>query len=93
MEISVSAQAALLAGALLLGAAVGLLYDFFRILRVRIPLKLLGALLDLVFWLAVTAALFVYAVAAGDGAVRIYLVLGVLGGATVYFLLLSRWAL
>ena len=64
MEISVSAQAALLAGALLLGAAVGLLYDFFRILRVRIPLKLLGALLDLVFWLAVTAALFVYAVAA-----------------------------
>ena len=37
MEISVSAQAALLAGALLLGAAVGLLYDFFRILRVRIP--------------------------------------------------------
>ena len=93
MEISVSTQAALLAGALLLGAAVGLLYDFFRILRVRIPLKLLGALLDLVFWLAVTAALFVYAVAAGDGAVRIYLVLGVLGGATVYFLLLSRWAL
>jgi len=44
---------------------VGLLYDLFRSLRVRVTLKLLGALLDLVFWLAVTAALFVYAVAAG----------------------------
>ena len=67
MEISVSGQAAFLGGALVLGAAVGLLYDFFRILRVRVPLPLLGGILDLLFWLAVTAALFVYAVCASNG--------------------------
>lgn len=76
-----------------LGAAIGLLYDFFRILRVRLRLPLLGSVLDLLFWLAVTAAIFVYAVAAGNGEVRIYMLLSILGGAVLYFLLLSRWAL
>ena len=77
-------------GALLLGAAVGVLYDAFRILRVRLPSPLLGGVLDLLFWLAVTVGLFVYAVWAGNGEVRIYMVLSVLGGAVGYFLLFSR---
>jgi len=93
MEVSLAGQALFLAGALLLGAAVGLLYDAFRVLRVRIPFKPLGGLLDLLFWLVVTAALFVYTLTAGNGEVRIYMVLAVLGGAAAYFLLLSRWAL
>ena len=90
MAVSIAAQAAMLGGALILGAAVGVLYDAFRILRVRLPLPLLGGILDLLFWLAVTAALFVYAVAAGNGEVRIFMVLAVLGGAAAYFWLLSR---
>ena len=93
MEISVAAQAVSLAGALALGVAVGLLYDLFRILRVRIPWRVMGGFLDLVFWLLVTAALFVYTVAVGDGRVRFFLVAAILGGAVAYFLLLSRWAL
>ena len=84
MEVSVTGQALAFLGALALGAGVGLLYDLFRILRVRLPWKALGAVLDLMFWLTVTAALFVYAVAAGDGEVRIYLVMGVLAGAAGY---------
>ena len=90
MAVSIAAQAALLGGALLLGAAVGVLYDAFRILRVRLPSPLLGGVLDLLFWLAVTVGLFVYAVWAGNGEVRIYMVLSVLGGAVGYFLLFSR---
>ena len=73
MAVSVTGQALAFLGALALGAALGLLYDIFRVLRVRLPWKLLGAVLDLLFWLAVTAALFVYSVAAGDGEVRVYL--------------------
>ena len=88
-----AAQSLFFAGALGLGAAVGVLYDVFRILRVRLPLPLLGGILDLLFWLVVTAALFVYTVTAGSGEVRGYLVLAVLAGAAAYFWLLSRWFL
>ena len=37
MTVSVTDQALFFAGALVMGAAVGLLYDAFRILRVRVP--------------------------------------------------------
>ena len=71
MTISVAQQAAALAQAAALGLAVGLLYDLFRVLRVRVALPLLGAVLDLSFWIIVTVALFVSAgMAGGDPAVR-----------------------
>ena len=53
MTVSVTDQALFFAGALVMGAAVGLLYDAFRILRVRVRLPLLGGVLDLLFWLVV----------------------------------------
>ena len=49
MEISVAGQAFSLAAALVLGALVGVLYDLFRVLRVRVRLPLLGGALDLLF--------------------------------------------
>ena len=52
-------QAASLGWAVLLGVAVGLLYDVLRILRVRLKLRLLGAALDFLFWLPVTAEPFI----------------------------------
>ena len=72
MTVSVTDQALFFAGALVMGAAVGLLYDAFRILRVRVRLPLLGGVLDLLFWLVVTVALFVYTTTAGSGEVRLY---------------------
>ena len=53
--------------ALLLGAAAGLLYDLFRIVRARVPLPVLGSVLDLVFWICVTFALFFWSLDAGGG--------------------------
>jgi len=91
MTVSVTDQALFFAGALVMGAAVGLLYDAFRILRVRVRLPLLGGVLDLLFWLVVTVALFVYTTTAGSGEVRLYIVAAVLLGAAAYFWLLSRW--
>lgn len=78
MTVSVTDQALFFAGALVMGAAVGLLYDAFRILRVRVRLPLLGGVLDLLFWLVVTVALFVYTTTAGSGEVRLYIVAAVL---------------
>ena len=93
MGISLEEQAYALLQAVLLGGALGLLYDVFRVIRVRVRLRLVGGALDLLFWLVVTAALFWHAVSAQGGEVRIYMVLAVFAGAVVYFLLCSRWVL
>ena len=90
MEIWVSEQALFLLGALGLGAAVGLVYDLLRILRVRLPVPFVGGVLDLLFWVMVTVALFVYTTVAGRGEVRIYLLAGVAIGGALYFRALSR---
>ena len=91
MEISVSGQAAALAGAFALGVGVGLAYDLIRIPRAYVRIHLLGTVLDFLFWLAVTAALFLYAINAGNGEVRIFMVAALFGGALFYFLLFSPW--
>lgn len=49
MGVTVAGQAWSFAAALALGAAVGLLYDLFRVLRVRVRLPLLGGVLDFLF--------------------------------------------
>lgn len=93
MEISVAEQAAAFAGAILLGFAIGVLYDLLRLFRVRVPISFLGPALDLLFWVVVVAALFLYAADATGGQVRIYVLLSVFGGAVVYFVTLSAWIL
>ena len=84
-------QALTFGGAMALGGVLGLVYDLFRLLRRRLDWKALGILLDLLYWPLVAVSIFVYAVAAGDGVVRVYLMLGVAVGGGLYFLLLS-WA-
>ena len=93
MEVSVTGQALAFLGSLALGGALGLVYDLFRLLRLRLPWKALGQALDLLYWPLTVCALFVYAVAAGDGVIRIYFMLGVVLGGVLYFLTLSPWAL
>ena len=71
MEISVAQQASSLAGAILLGFAIGVLYDILRLLRGRLGLPGLGTVLDLLVWVVTVAALFLYAASATGGRVRI----------------------
>ena len=70
MTADVTAQAWAVVQAIGLGLAAGLLYDLFRVLRVRVHVPLLGPLLDLLFWITLTAVLFVWSQWAwgGDGA-------------------------
>ena len=93
MALSISQQLAALGSAALLGLAVGVLYDCFRILRCRLPIPLLAGLLDLLFWLLVTAALFLHALFTEGGVVRFYMVAAVFGGAVLYFQVFSTWFL
>ena len=71
MTVDVVQQGRALCQALLLGGAMGVVYDLFRILRVRVKVPLLGPLLDLLFWLAATAALFLWSQSAWGGQVRL----------------------
>ena len=88
--LMILAGVAFLLAALLLGGAMGVVYDLFRILRVRVHVRLLGPILDLLFWLGVTAGLFALTLLRDDGQVRIFHMAAVSLGGGAYFLTLSR---
>ena len=85
MTVDVIQQGRALCQALLLGGAMGVLYDLFRILRVRVRVPLLGPVLDLLFWLAATGALFVWSQSAWGGQVRLYGATFCMVGGALYF--------
>jgi len=81
----ISEQLALFLGAAALGAVLGLLYDLLRTLR-ALGGKLWGGLLDVLFCLTAASSLFFF-VMAGDGEMRIFVVLGVAGGMLLFLCL------
>lgn len=89
MTVTVWEQAYSLLGGLLLGVATGLLYELLRCIRYRVPGRIFCALLDLLFWLSVTAALFLWSVAAGRGVVRLSLCVALFLGCAGYLHFLS----
>ncbi len=93
MTADVTAQAWAVVQAVGLGLAAGLLYDLFRVLRVRVHVPLLGPLLDLLFWITLTAVLFVWSQWAWGGMVRLYGAVFLFFGGCVYFWLLSSGVL
>ncbi|MBR6424861.1 MAG: hypothetical protein IKS29_02810 [Oscillospiraceae bacterium] len=91
MELPVSLQGSQMLLAMILGLGLALVYDLLRALR-RI-FSLHKTPLDLLFCLLTLAALFFYALYPGRGELRLYMLLGVLLGGSLYFLLLSPWIL
>jgi len=81
----ISEQLALFLRAVALGAVLGLLYDLFRTLR-TLGGKLWGGLLDVLFCLTAASSLFFF-VMAGDGEMRIFVVLGTAGGMLLFLCL------
>lgn len=84
MTVTVWEQAHSLLGGLLIGVATGLFYDLLRCVRYRVRGRIFCALLDLLFWCAVTAALFLWSVAAGRGVVRFSVCAALFLGAAAY---------
>ena len=85
MEIQISDQAAAFLAAVLLGAALGLLYDLLRCLRAALRGR--GtALADGLYSALVLVSVFYLAMVFGQGRLRIYMVLGRGGGRGAVFL-------
>ena len=89
MEIGnyVSDQMLLFLRAIGLGLCLGLLYDVLGALR-RLGGKLWGGVLDAAFCLTAAVAVLFF-VLAGDGELRIFVAVGVLGGAVLFWCLLG----
>ena len=90
MDLSISQQAWVFLWSLLLGAGLGLLYDFFRILRLAIRWNSFWIFIqDLLYWFICAVATFFYIFATNSGEVRWYIFFGALCGAGIYFVTLS----
>jgi len=87
MGYYISDQLAQFLRSILLGGVLGLLYDLVRPFH-TLGGKLWGNLLDTLVSLAAVAAVFFF-VMAGDGELRLFILLGALGGAVLFFCLLS----
>ena len=83
----INEQLALFLRAVALGASLGLVYDLFRALR-GLGGKVWGGALDVLFCLGAAASLFFF-VMAGDGELRIFIVLGAAGGMLLFLCLIG----
>lgn len=89
MSVDIARQLRGLCQAVLLGGALGVVYDLMRVMRRRIPLRWLGSVLDFSFWVAATVALFLFSHEAWDGQIRLYGAVFCMVGGGVYFWALS----
>ena len=83
MEIQITEQLRSFLLAILLGMAVGVVYDLMRAVRLRHPR--LTAVLDLGCCLFAAGGLFLFLMRQTDGQLRGYILLGAVGGAVSYF--------
>jgi len=92
MILSMPAQAWLFLTTVGVGAAVGLFYDFFRVLRKTTPHgKIAVQIEDILFWLAVTVVIFYYMLHRNFGEIRVFVLLGIGIGAVLYLATVSFW--
>lgn len=80
--------------ACLFGAALGILYDLFRILRLILsPPRRVLFLLDTVYCLMAAVSVFFFLIFSNDGLLRGFLLLGCFAGAAIYRLTASRFVI
>lgn len=91
MEVSVSNQLYVFLAMTLAGAAAGALFDIFRIIRRTFRTgPLTTSLSDVLFWLLISAGMFLAMFFVNNAEVRWFEAIGILLGGVVYFLTLSR---
>ena len=84
----ISEQLAMFLRSILLGGTLGLIYDLLRTLR-RLGGRVWGGVLDGFFCVLAVSGLFLFTMA-GDGELRLVVLMGARGGAVLFFCLLSR---
>lgn len=91
--MSVDSQLATFVITIVTGMVLGLLFDFYRVVRQALRLRWgLTALADFLYWLVATALVFTGLLFGNWGEVRLYVFFGLAGGALCYYRLLSYWA-
>lgn len=83
----ISEQMLLFLQAIALGAVLGLVYDLLGALR-GLGGRLWGGALDVLFCLTSAGSVFLFTMA-GSGELRVFMVLGIVGGAVLFWCLLS----
>jgi len=92
MILSMTGQAWLFLSTVLVGAAIGLFYDAFRVIRKTARHSGFAVTLeDLVFWVAATGLTFYYMLHRNYGEIRLFALIGVAVGILLYFATVSRW--
>lgn len=84
---SVSQHTSLFLLSVVMGAALGVVYDCFRVVRILLPPAAGSksvAVSDIIFWLIYGFCIFCYAAAFGRGQVRFFIILGSLAGFVLY---------
>jgi spore cortex biosynthesis protein YabQ len=90
MELYLARQTVTFGYACLLGAALGAVYDLFRLLRIaRAPRRGVVFVQDLVFFLFCAVATFLFLLIQNEGVIRAFLLIGELLGAIIYSLTLG----
>jgi spore cortex biosynthesis protein YabQ len=90
MESPITQQMAQAAASLITGAGLGIFYDLLRAFRRRCKAFVVTLALDVVFWIGAALVLFTLGLGPGNGELRIFMLIFVLGGAVLYFLGLSE---
>lgn len=76
----------------LAGATIGVLFDFYRVIRgLARPKKVLTYLGDLTFWIISTLVIFFLLLVGNWGEIRFYVFVGILAGVYLYLKCLSRY--
>lgn len=89
---SIQNEMMLFGSAVLLGAALMLLYDVIRICRRILPRGIiLVSIEDVIYWIVFGVAVFILLYQENDGAVRGFIVGGIAAGLFLYYQLLGRW--
>lgn len=91
MGIYLAEQAAVFLQSIIVGAALGVLYDAFRISRVAFPTAQ-GIIFaeDVLFFLVCALVTFFFGLGAIDGSLRVFLIIGELIGAVLYYFSLGK---
>lgn len=93
-EIPVDIQSTYFLITMILGIAVGFLFDANRTCRYFWrPRRHVGVVLDLIFWLVVTVVVYAGLLLANWGEVRFYVFVGMALGLAFYYLTVSRFVL
>jgi len=92
--VQVESQFSIFLSTVATGITLGVLFDFYRVLRGTFrPKVLITWVTDLLYWLIATAIVFIALVLSNWGELRFYVFLGIISGVGLYYRLLSLYVI